>query len=176
MTPDPNTVHLRHATQCDLPRLAQVEVEAAKRFPPDVLPSQFATPMSADALAACLASALLWVAEDDAFGVVGFIAAEAHGRCLHIVEMDVLPSHGRQGIGARLLQQVRAAARDRRCVYITLTTFAHIPWNAPFYARQGFREVSEFGEFAHLQRALRIEQANGLSHRIAMAMEACLGG
>lgn len=99
-----NTVQLRHATPCDLPRLVQVEVKAAKRFPPDVLPSQLATPMSAKALAACLASALLWVAEDEALGVVGFVGAEPHGDCLHIVEMDVLPSHGRQGIGARVLQ------------------------------------------------------------------------
>jgi GNAT superfamily N-acetyltransferase len=73
------------------------------------------------------------------------------------------------GVGARLLEQVFSAATERSCSHVTLTTFAHIPWNAPFYARHGFEEVSAFSGFDHLKRFLQLERESGLAKRVAMA-------
>lgn len=61
--------------------------------------------------------------------------------------MDVDPSHGRRGIGRRLLETVCEAARASGYRAVLLTTLSDAPWNAPFYASAGFREwpVSEWG-------------------------------
>ena len=162
-------VRLRPGALADLPALERVEVAAATLFPPEDLPPGQASPMPAEALRACLDASLLWVAEEDGGGVVGFIAAAGRGESLHILEMDVLPSHGRRGIGTRLLHHACQVAQERGYRHVTLTTFAHLPWNAPFYERNGFREVVEFGSFPYLAEDLQHERDRGLERRIAMA-------
>jgi GNAT superfamily N-acetyltransferase len=160
---------LRPGALADLPALERVEAAAATLFPPDALPAGAASPMPPESLRACLAASLLWVAETDGAGVVGLIAAEGRGESLHILEMDVLPSHGRQGIGTRLLHHACQVARERGYRHVTLTTFAHLPWNAPFYERNGFREVVEFGAYPHLAVEHQHERDRGLERRVAMA-------
>jgi len=51
---------------------------------------------------------------------------------------------------------------------VTLTTFRHLPWNAPFYARRGFRVLSPDELGPGLRAALRGERAQGLRRRVAM--------
>lgn len=162
-------VRLRAAVDQDLPVLRSIELEAATLFPASVLPPQLATPLPLEVLQACLAASELWVAGEDGFGLVGFIAARTCGRSLHLVEMDVLPGRGRQGTGTRLLQHLFEVARQRGHLHVTLTTFAHIAWNAPFYARHGYAEVTGFDAWPHLAAALQSERKNGLERRIAMA-------
>ena len=58
---------------------------------------------------------------------------------LHLEELDVLPGHGRQGIGTRLVRALCDGARGRGIAAVTLCTFRDVPWNAPFYERLGFR-------------------------------------
>jgi GNAT superfamily N-acetyltransferase len=164
-----NNVQLRPARDTDLPALQQIEREAAALFPPSVLPPNLASTLPLEALQTCLAASELWVADETAFGPVGFIAARSWSTSLHIVEMDVLPRRGRQGIGTRLLQHHCDVARQRGHVHVTLTTFAHIAWNAPFYAHHGFAEVGDFRAFPHLAAALQSERAWGLEGRIGMA-------
>jgi GNAT superfamily N-acetyltransferase len=162
---------LRPALDRDLPALQQIEREAAALFPATVLPPHLATPLPREVLQACLAASELWVADEDAFGPIGFIAARTYGPSLHVVEMDVLPGRSRQGTGSRLLQHLCDVARQRGHLHLTLTTFADIPWNAPFYARHGFAEITGFGAFPHLAAALQSERKQGLEGRIAMARD-----
>jgi GNAT superfamily N-acetyltransferase len=164
-----NNVQLRPARDTDLSALQRIEREAAALFPAGVLPPELAASLPLEQLQACLATSELWVADETAFGPVGFIAARTCGTSLHIVEMDVLPSRGRQGFGTRLLQHLCDAALQRGHTHVTLTTFAHIAWNAPFYARHGFAEVGDFGAFPHLAAGLQSERERGLAGRVAMA-------
>jgi GNAT superfamily N-acetyltransferase len=46
----------------------------------------------------------------------------------------------RQGVGRRLLGHAVTWAGDEA---LWLTTYAHLPWNAPFYQRHGFTVVEE---------------------------------
>jgi GNAT superfamily N-acetyltransferase len=161
-------IHIRPATATDLPRLQRIEADAAARFPPETLPPSAASHMPSEELSACLMSSLLWVAEAAGTGVVGFIAAQDERECLHIVEMDVSTSHGQRGIGTLLLRHACQVASDRGHRQVTLTTFEHLPWNAPFYARHGFTAVSDFAGFPHLAAALRREREAGLEQRVAM--------
>ncbi len=44
----------------------------------------------------------------------------------------------RRGIGTSLLRRAIAWAAADSSSRLWLTTWAHVPWNAPFYARHGF--------------------------------------
>ena len=79
------------------------------------------------------------IAEHARDGIVGFVVARPLGGCAHIQEMDVHPNHGRLGLGRRLLDMALAWARGAGYRQVTLTTFRDVAWNAPFYARCGFR-------------------------------------
>jgi GNAT superfamily N-acetyltransferase len=148
--------------------LALIERETAALFPPSALPPALAQPVPAAELLACMAASLLFVADDDAEGPVGFVACTRIGACLHIREMDVRPSFGRRGIGTRLLLHACALATERGASFATLTTFAHLPWNAPFYARRGFVTTCALDRFPHLRIALDEERVRGLANRVAM--------
>jgi GNAT superfamily N-acetyltransferase len=148
--------------------LQRIELEAVALFPLNTLPSEFFQPTGLEQLAAGVASSTLWVAEAGSAGVVGFLLARTHGISLHIEEMDVSPAFGQRGIGARLLAHARDIASDRGHRHVTLTTFEHLPWNAPFYMKQGFERVADFAGFPHLAAALRCERERGLEHRVAL--------
>ncbi len=72
----------------------------------------------------------------------------------------------------RLLLHVCAAARNSGLQFVTLTTFSHLPWNGPFYAKHGFAAVQTLGQFPHLRAAVRRERERGLENRIAMVKNA----
>lgn len=167
-----NTFRVRPGIPEDIPVLTRIEIEAAELFPPDALPPALAQPASVEELLAGIEASLLWVAEGAQFGVVGFIVAQAHGDSLHIAEMDVFPSHGRGGTGTKLLTHACDVAKDRSFRHVTLTTFEHLPWNAPFYSKHGFIRVECPDDFPHLLSALHQERARGLERRIAMVKNA----
>ncbi len=73
---------------------------------------------------------------------VGFAATEVFGGHLYLRQMSVDPDHGRKGIGALLLRGTIARARSRGFPAIWLSTFRDVPFNLPFYAKHGFREVA----------------------------------
>ena len=165
-------IRVRLGKLSDLPRLEIIERETAPMFPPSALPPELAQPLPEAVLAAGIAASLLWVAQSASAGVVGFVVCERLASCLHIAEMDVRPSFSRKGIGTGLLLQACASAKDFGLLFVTLTTFSHLPWNAPFYAKHGFAEVQSLEQFPHLEAALRHERNRGLENRIAMVKNA----
>jgi len=69
----------------------------------------------------------------------------------HLEEIDVLPAHGRRGLGTRLVTEVCEWAASAGYHSVTLTTFRDVRWNRPFYERLGFRVIPD----AELSAALR---------------------
>jgi len=169
-----NTAAIRLARQGDLERMVAIEIQAADLFSLETLPAGLGRSGSRVETQRAISSSLAWVAEVPASGVVGFLAAQIVEGCLHVAEMDVLPSHGRQGIGGRLLEHACDHAWRRKLTAATLTTFEHVPWNAPFYAKHGFVALSEPHGFDHLRRALANEHSLGLRSRVAMVRHAAL--
>jgi GNAT superfamily N-acetyltransferase len=74
----------------------------------------------------------------------------------HIEQVSVHPGHSRQGIGRMLIDHVGTWATSRGLAGLTLTTFTEVPWNAPYYARLGFRVVTDLSPGL---RALRAHEA-----------------
>jgi GNAT superfamily N-acetyltransferase len=113
----------------------------------------------------------LWVAVDPRDIPVGFLMAGTVDGNFHILEMDVHPDHTGQGIGRLLLRSAFNAASVNGFPGITLTTFEHVMWNAPFYSRMGFKVLDESRCGRDLLNILNNEKARGLKNRIAMYRE-----
>lgn len=94
--------------------------------------------------------------------MAGFLVAEPFRRELHIWEMDVTPAFQRRGIGAGLVRAAQIDARNTGFKALTLTTFRDLAWNAPFYARLGFEEVTALDAHMRLAGELAVEVDNGL--------------
>ena len=80
----------------------------------------------------------IWVALTGSRVPVGFALATLVNDEAHLDEVDVLPNYGQQGIGTELVNAVANWARSRGHSSLTLITFKHLPWNAPFYEKLGF--------------------------------------
>jgi GNAT superfamily N-acetyltransferase len=115
-----------------------------------------------------IAAGTVWVVDDAGAGVIGELRGEVFGDVLHIVELAVARDFQQRGLGRRLIDVAAAAARARGLHAITLTTFRHVAWNAPFYARYGFVELSDADIGERLRDTVRAEEARGLPDRCAM--------
>lgn len=93
---------------------------------------------------------------------------------LHVEQVSVHPRSARRGIGRLLLEHAAEHAAGRQAAALTLTTFTHVPWNAPYYIRCGFRPVDD-GELSPGLRAIRArEAAHGLDRWPRVCMRRAL--
>lgn len=166
--------HIRLARPAELPALPAIERAAAALFAPYGLEALFGDVLTPpQALAAGRAAGLLWVAVDEHDQPVGFALATKMPHSLHLDELDVLPEHGRRGLGTRLVETILQQARQRGYPAVTLTTLETVPWNAPFYRRLGFRVLPPPEMPAELKALLAEEIARGLpsAGRVAMQLD-----
>ncbi len=169
-----NGYHIRAARAEDLAALPDIEREAAARFAPYGLVeplSNILTPI--ELLYEGVKADRLWVAVNEADRPVGFALASVIGGNAHLDELDVHPTHGERGLGTALVEAVCNWAKASGFSALTLTTLCHIPWNAPWYQRLGFRILEE-AELTTALRALLCEEIQrGLpaKQRVAMRRE-----
>lgn len=84
---------------------------------------------------------LVQVAVDREDNPFGFIALEVLDGDPFIRQLSVHPAAMRRGIGSALVWHAIGWSGTRS---LWLTTYSHVPWNAPFYARRfGFVAVPE---------------------------------
>jgi GNAT superfamily N-acetyltransferase len=103
---------------------------------------------------------------------VGFACVELVDGVAHLWQLSVLPSAGRRGLGTALVRAVCAWAAEQGLAAVTLTTFRDVPWNGPFYARLGFRELDELTPGLSAIRAHEIAIGDDdFGPRIAMRKE-----
>ncbi|GGO17403.1 GCN5 family N-acetyltransferase [Microbispora rosea subsp. aerata] len=149
---------IRQAEPADLAALAEIETAADGMF----APLGIVFPPGTTVIDECDDPGRVLVAGRPP---VGFALLGVVDGLTHLEQIAVHPRHGRQGIGGRLLDAVCAEARRAGAAAVTLTTFRDVPWNAPWYARRGFRVVEphEWGpklaELVERERALGIEVA-----------------
>lgn len=105
-----------------------------------------------------LATGRVLIVEDERGEPVGFLYLESLDDHPHIEELAVHPRAQRRGLGAALLRACYALCRERGARVLSLSTFVQLPWNAPFYAREGFTLVPE-AEWTPGMLALRAREA-----------------
>ena len=94
--------------------------------------------------------------------MAGFLVAEPFSREIHIWEMAVAPAFQRRGIGSGLVRAAMIDARNTGFKALTLTTSRDLAWNAPFYARLAFAEVTALDAHPRLAGELANEVDDGL--------------
>ncbi len=112
----------------------------------------------------------LWVALNAKREPVGFAHACVIDDQAHVDEMDVHPDFARRGIGTALVNTVVAWATSQGFDALTLITFRHLPWNAPFYAALGFEVLGKGSLGDEMRDLLRQEAKAGLkaANRVCM--------
>ncbi len=159
---------IRTATPVDWPVVQDIEVRAGALFREVGLDHIADDPPPADDELHGAAAVL--VAIDDLGELVGYARVELLDDHTHLEQLSVLPERGGQGIGTALLDAVASWARDLGHREITLTTFRDVAFNAPLYARRGYREVPEADWSPALRALVEQEAAHGLdpSTRVVM--------
>jgi len=89
---------------------------------------------------------------------VAYLMASVVDGCLHIEQVSVHPDSARARIGRALIEHAASRAAADGLAALSLTTFATVPWNAPYYLRCGFRVLAD-AELTPGLRAIRQHEA-----------------
>ena len=162
---------IRAAGEADIERLLDVQRRAAALLLGLGTHDLFAMhSLSAQDLHEGTTQGILRVADVDGH-VVGFaLCGQVDGHA-HLFEMDVVPGHGRRGIGTALLESVCVLAAARGLQSITLSTLRNVPWNAPFYAARGFVERDENQWGPQLAVIIENERILGVPPELRVVMQ-----
>ena len=141
---DPNgSYSVRVARADEVPRIAEIENEAGAIFSGlGLIDEALDVSFPLEDLHRLVGMRQVWVACLDE-APVGMVIASVREGTAYVEEMDVLPAYGRRGLGARLLGSVCDWARARGYAAVTLSTFRDVPWNGPFYRKQGFVDLPQ---------------------------------
>jgi GNAT superfamily N-acetyltransferase len=134
---------IRHARANEVARIRQIEDEAGTMFSGlGLFDEALDLSFPLDAIARLIGKRQVWVACQADDVPVGMVIASVREGAAYIEELDVIPKHGRRGLGSRLVARVCEWARAHDYPTVTLSTFRDVPWNAPFYRKRGFTELS----------------------------------
>lgn len=172
----PDPLPIRAARDDELETLRRIEDAAGEPFRDlgmDAVADD--SPPSRVVLAGALDRGGLWVATD-ADRPVAYLMDDVVDGEAHLEQVSVHPSHARRGIGARLVEHLVERARAAGRSKVTLTTYVDVPWNAPYYARLGFRRLADDELGPGLRAIRRTEAARGLDRWPRVAMRRDLPG
>ena len=173
--------HIRLATRQDLPHLTSIEQSAAELFRsvPALAWLADGDTMSPDLLSSLYEAQTLWVALTNHLNAksndvpIAFLAAYPVDKRFYIAELSVSAAHQRQGLARKLMAVAMEGAVARGYESASLTTDREVPWNGPFYAKMGFREVE--AEEAGPEHVVRVKgEAEGgfeMGRRCVMVLE-----
>ncbi len=165
---------IREARASDLPMMRDIEVAAGEAFRMLGMDAVADDPAPAlEALAAYQQVGRAWVASDTGDKPVAYLLVGVVDSYAHIGQVSVHPLHSRKALGRQLIDTAASWAAARGLRGMTLTTFAHVPWNAPYYARLGFRTVPESEWPTGMRQIVQSEAAHGLAAwpRVVMLLE-----
>ena len=152
-------MRIRPVRAGELPALQAIERAAGQPFA-GIGMAEIAQdePYPLPVLAASEQAGLLWAAVDETDEPVAYLMASQVDACLHIDQVSVHPDSARQRLGGELLEHAAGRAAAGGLAALTLTTFASVPWNAPYYLRCGFRILDD-AELTPGLRAIRQHEA-----------------
>ncbi|WP_405731072.1 GNAT family N-acetyltransferase [Streptomyces sp. NBC_01537] len=156
---------IRTARPDELPLLQDIERAAGSCFRnigmPEIADDD---PLPLHELARYQRAGTAWVADDHTGTPVAYLLAEPEpvDGNLHIEQVSVHPRHAHRRIGRALIDHLAHHGAAPAVPALTLTTFAEVPWNAPYYARCGFRILADDALSPGLRAIRRREAAHGL--------------
>ena len=161
---------VRYAVAEDLASLAEIEHEADRLLVGHLGASGWPPATAGEERAA---RGLLLVAGQPAVGFAHLVELGTDGRHWHLDQISVRPMATRRGVGRMLLRAAMGVVLEQGGGELTLTTYTDVPWNGPWYRREGFVVVDEGGPgYQRLSRLRSLERDLGLDdagERVAMA-------
>jgi GNAT superfamily N-acetyltransferase len=159
-----------------VPQIPRIELAAAQLLRGHAPDAVLHETSSAAELADAVREGRIWVAQADDIAVGFALVQQLDSMTAHLEEIDVLPAHGRRGLGTRLVMTVCDCAAARHFERVTLTTFRDVPWNMPFYAKLGFDVVPPAQLSESLQRRVDDEARRGLDplRRVVMSINCAI--
>ena len=158
-----NEYHLRLARPDEVGRLHEIEEKAGERFNGlDIFDADLSSSFPLEEMVRLIKLDQVWVACDSNDLPVGMILGSVRCGNGYIEELDILPEHGRRGLGSKLIEQVCKWASEQGCSAVDLSTFRDVPWNGPFYRKHGFRDLYQHEWTADMPVLREIETAQGL--------------
>jgi GNAT superfamily N-acetyltransferase len=154
---------IRAARADDLPALRELERAAGASFRSLGMHAVADDPpLSLAELAVFQYAGRAWVVTDDGDMPIAYLLLDVIDGNAHIEQVSVHPDHARQGLGRALLDTAASWAKQRGLAALTLTTYADVPWNAPYYLRLGFQIMPEAEITNGLRRIQEHEGARGI--------------
>ncbi|MPZ84995.1 MAG: GNAT family N-acetyltransferase [Actinophytocola sp.] len=166
---------IRLARPDDLPALVDIERSAGEPFRAiGMALVADDDPGTVEDLAPYQEDGRAWVSTDADDRPVGYLLAEVVDGHAHIEQVSVRPTHGRRGLGRQLIETAREWALARGFDTVSLTTYAEVPWNGPYYARLGFEVLAPDRLTPGLREIRAREAAKGLDAwpRVTMVLPA----
>jgi GNAT superfamily N-acetyltransferase len=165
---------IRVADGAELERLREIERLAGVAFRDlDMASISDDEPPTIEVLSGYVADGRAWVAATPDGLAIGYLLLDVIDGCGHVEQVSVDPAYRGRGVGRRLIDHAGTWSAGRGLTGLTLTTFADVPWNAPYYERLGFRRLTDSELSPALVEVRRHEQALGLDRwpRVAMRRE-----
>ena len=162
---------IRPATADDAVSLPALENAAGALFRtlPDLAHLADGVDLSVERYEELISAGASWVTVDATGNLVGFLNSSIEQASLHVWELGVHPCAQRRGLGRQLMKCAVNFARLQGCGDVTLTTFRHVPWNAPFYRSIGFDIFDPTGN-QRLVSIMNDETRRGLEVELRCAM------
>lgn len=177
-------MRIRRAARADLPTLQDIERAAGEPFRAIGMAAIAEDePPGIEVLEGFRSAGGAWVAmaieadESKDATPQAYLLTEPVDTAEHIEQISVHPRAARNRIGQTLIEHAADRAREAGREALTLTTFTDVPWNAPYYARIGFRVLGE-AELTPGLRKIRAREAElGLDRwpRVAMRRDLTRG-
>ncbi|MFE4307109.1 GNAT family N-acetyltransferase [Streptomyces sp. NPDC056891] len=169
-------MRIRAAAPAELPLLQDIERAAGEPFRTlGMAAIADDDPLPLDVLESYRRAGRAWVAVAAADRPVAYLLTDTVDGSAHIEQVSVHPDAARRGVGRALIEHLAAAAGEQGLAALTLTTFTEVPWNAPYYARLGFRPLTDSDPALTdgLRAISRAEADHGLSvwPRVCMRRE-----
>ena len=162
---------IRPANLADVPALGAIETRAAERFR-GLVPHEIAQDnVPEPTLRAAASAGRLLVAEASGGTIAGFaLVVLLDDGGAHLEELDVLPAHGRKGVGTALIEATCRWAKANGHPALTLTTYRDVAFNAPYYLRLGFWILAAEEITPALAAVVELERQKGLDRAARVVM------
>ncbi|MEU5161864.1 GNAT family N-acetyltransferase [Streptomyces sp. NPDC020875] len=170
-------MRIRRAEAADLPLLQDIERAAGEPFRAlgmaEIADDE---PPAADLLERYRAGGRAWVAVGADDRPLAYLIHDTVDGAAHVEQVSVHPDAAGRRLGSALIDHLGGRAAADGLAALTLTTFAEVPWNAPYYTRIGFRVLAESEITEGLREIRRAEKEHGLDRWPRVCMRRDLPG
>jgi GNAT superfamily N-acetyltransferase len=155
--------HIRRAEPSEIDLLAAIDDDAGTLFAEagidvDFPPGHEYLEYERHRWSACLAAGRTLLAVHLRRGPVGFAMLSYLDGYAYVEQLSVQRDAMGRGIGTRLLGAVSELSKAAGDCAILLTTYGHLPWNRPFYERNGYVAVPDVACGPEIARELEMQR------------------